>query len=111
MVKIGEQEKRIIKNFLEKGFTQREISTKMKIPKSTVAWHAKKINFKPNSKKGRHKILSERDENFVIRQISSGKTANAMQLSKELKQRFDITASRNTVARVLKKNGLKSAEK
>ncbi len=111
MVKIGDQQKRTMKFYLEKGLTQREISSKMNIAKSTVGWYSKKINFKPKSQKGRHKILTEREENFVITQISTGKSADATQLTKELKQRFDINCSRNTVARVLKKNGLKSAEK
>jgi len=111
MGKITGQTKRNILDCLQKGFSQREVASKLCIPKSTVAWHSKKGNFKPITKKGRHKILSERDENFCVNQISTGKIPSTVKLSSELKSRFGIQVSKNTIRRVLKKKGLKSAEK
>lgn len=111
MGKISVQTKKSIQNLLEKGSTHREISSKLLIPRSTVALQSKKLNFKTKSKVGRHKILSERDETFCVKQISTGKIPTAVGVSKELKKQFNITVSTDTIARVLKKRGLKSAEK
>lgn len=111
MGKVSDQTKKNIKNLLEKGSTHREISSRLRVPRSTVALQAKKMNFKTKSKAGRHKILSERDENFCVKQISTGKILTVVELTKELKNRFDISASTDTVARALKRKGLKSAEK
>jgi len=111
MGKVNQQTQQNIKSLLEKGFTQRDISTRLKIPKSTVAWHSKRIDFKSTSKAGRPKILSERDELFCVKQISTGKIPTVVQLKKELKQRFDIEVTTDTIAKMLKQKGLKSAEK
>jgi len=111
MGRISEQDKRNIKALVEKGMSQRNISAQLKIPKTTVARQSKKINIKKKDKGGRPRLLSTRDENFCMKQITSGKCATAVQVTKELKKRFDITISTFTVSRTLKKNGLKSVEK
>ena len=111
MGKVSQQKKNNMKSMLEKGFTHREISSRLHVPRSTVALHSKKLNFKTKSKAGRRSILSERDVSFCVRQISTGNNSTLRELSKELKNRFDITASTDTISRALKKKGLKSAEK
>jgi transposase len=111
MGKVTAQTKRNILELLQKGFTQREVSFKLNVPKTTVGRHSKKANIKPTTKKGRHKILSERDETFCVNQISTGKISSAVKLSGEFKSRFGIEVSDRTIRRVLKKKGLKSVEK
>ena len=111
MGRISEQDKKDIRALVEKGMSQRDISAKLKISKTTVGRHSKNTNFKSRGKGGRPKILSKRDENFCMKQITSGKCSTTVQLTKELKKRFDITISTDTISRTLKKNGLKSAEK
>lgn len=111
MGKISQKVKQQLVHLLESGVGHRKISRTLKIPKSTVTWHAKKQGMKSPPKKGRPKILSERDENFIAKKISSGVVPNATKMSKEIKERFDISVSRYTISRVLKKKGFKSAEK
>ncbi len=111
MGKVSQQTKENIKSLLEKGISQRDISSRLKTPKSTVAWYSKNFKFKSTSKAGRPKKLSERDELFCVKQISTGKTSTVVQLRKELKHRFGIEVVTDTIAKMLKKKGLKSAEK
>lgn len=111
MGKIKPQDKNNIKHLFEKGMSQRSISKKLKIPKSTVGLHMKKMKLKRNDTGGRLKILSERDEIFCAKQMTSGKTSTVVQLSKELKKSFGISAGRNTISRSLKNRGVMSGEK
>ncbi len=106
MGRIKEQDKKNIKALLGEGMSQRNISFRLKIPKTTVARHSKNFNFKSNDKGGRPKLLSERDENFCIKQMTTGKCATAVLLSKEFKKRFDVTVSAKTISRSMKKKGL-----
>jgi transposase len=111
MGKLTQKAKKEMFHLLASGLGQREVSRLLKIPLSTVSWHANKQGFKPGPKKGRPKILSSRDENFIAKEISTGRIENATKMSREIKERFDISVSRLTVSRVLKNKGFKSAEK
>jgi transposase len=111
MGKVSNQTKQNIRSLLEKGCSHRSIASSLKIPKATVTFHAKKFNFKSTLKPGRHKILSERDVNYCVNQISTGKSKTLVQVSKNLEQRFKVKASTDTISRVLKEKGLKSGEK
>lgn len=111
MGKTKPQDKNNIKHLFEKGMSQRSISKTLKIPKSTVGDQLKKMKLKRKDSGGRPKILSERDEIFCAKQMTSGKTSTIVQLSKELKTSFDISAGRNTISRSLKNRGVMSGEK
>ena len=111
MVRVNQNDKNNIKSLIEKGLTKRNISFKLKIPPSTVDRHAKKMNLNFKGKSGRHKILSKRDENFCVNQITTGKSKSLVQLQREMKQNFGIDVGTNTLSRTLRKNGLKSGEK
>ena len=111
MGKINRTTKENMKALLERGLGHRDISRKLKVSKSTVSKFAKKKGFESNPKKGRPKLLSERDENFCAKEVASGRIETAVKLSKVLKQRFDISASPDTISRVLKRKGFKASEK
>jgi transposase len=111
MGKLSEKVKREMIRLLKTGVGQREVSRILKIPKTTVLRHAKKQGIKSPPKQGRPKILTSRDENFIVKEISSGRIPNATKMSKEIKEKFNISVSSDTISRVLKKNGFKSAEK
>jgi transposase len=98
-------------HLIKTGVGQREVSRTLKIPLSTVSRHSNLEGIKSPPKKGRPKKLTPRDENFIVKEISSGKVPNATKMAKEIEERFDIAVSADTVSRVLKKKGFKSAEK
>ena len=111
MGKLSEKVKREMIHLLKTGYGQREVSRMLKIPKTTVLRHAKEQGIKSPPKKGRPKTLTSRDENFIVKEISSGRIPNATKMSKEIKDKFNISVSSKTISRVLKKKGFKSAEK
>jgi hypothetical protein len=111
MVKINNNIKNNIRSLAEKGWSLKKISVQLKIPRSTVAWHRKKMNIKSKDLGGRPKLLTERDENFCLKQITTGKSKTVVDLSKELNRRFKISASTDTISRALKNKGMKSGEK
>jgi transposase len=111
MVRIRREDKNNIKALIEKGTTLRRISDQLKIPLSTVGRHSKKMNIKSKGKAGRPKLLSERDGNFCLNQMTTQKCKTVVQLSKEIDRRFNIKVSTDTISRTLKKKGLKSGEK
>ena len=111
MVRISNLDKNNILALVEKGMSLRNISVKLKIPLSIVGRHSKKMNIKTKARDGRPKILSERDENFCMMQMTTQKCKTVVQLSKEINRRFSINVSTHTISRTLKKKGLKSGEK
>lgn len=111
MVKISQNKRNSMKALLQKGFGHREIAKKLQISKSSVSNFANSIGIASNPKKGRPKILSERDESFCFKQMISGRSSTAVGISKQLQSSFNISASPDTISRVLKKKGLKAAEK
>ena len=111
MVRINNGNKNNIKALIEKGMSLRNISSKLKIPLSTVGRHSKKMNLKSKCKVGRRKILSERDEKFCVNQMTTGKSKTVVELKREIKRRFNIDVCTDTLSQTLKKHGLKSGEK
>jgi len=111
MVRLSAEDKRNIQALIEKGMTLRNISLQLHKPLSTVAWLSKKINVKSKGRAGRPKLLSEREENFCMMQMTTRKCKTVVDLSKEMKGRFNVTVSRQTISRTLKNKGMKSGEK
>lgn len=98
-------------SLFEKGLSQRKIAFKLKIPKSTVADQLKMMKLKRIDKGGRPEILTDRDENFCVNQMTTGKCPTVVKLSKEIKTRFDIDVHPDTISRALKRKGLESGIK
>lgn len=97
--------------FLMKGITTREVAKKMKISKGLVSKIAKEKGFQTKNKSGRKKILSERDEKFCAREITSGRASTAAAVRRNIRETFDVNASEKTISRALKNQGLNSAVK
>ncbi|GBB84788.1 hypothetical protein RclHR1_11360002 [Rhizophagus clarus] len=96
---------------LEKGYSTREIATKVGCKSHTTIVRLKKkyeetgkVQNKPCP--GRPRKLNERDERNIIRSIMTRECSNAVQIQKSLKVNDDIEVSASTVRRALKRNGL-----
>ena len=111
MGKVNQNQKNSIRSLFEKGMSQRKIAQNLKIPKSTVADQSKAMNLKGTNKGGRPKILTDRDENFCVKQMTVGKCASVVKLAKEIKNRFEIDVHPDTISRALKRKGLNSGVK
>jgi transposase len=109
--KLSSRVKNGMKSLLEQGLSSRVIANRLKIGKTSVTRHANSTGIKKRKKKGRPRILSARDESFCVREITSGRSPSAVKVAKSLQTNFEIKVSPDTVARVLKKRGLKSGEK
>ena len=109
--KLSFQTKNDMKSLLEKGISAREVAKRLPVGKSSVDRMANSMGIQKRKKMGRPKKLSDRDETFCVKEITSGRSPTATNVSKTLTARFGIKVSPDTVARVLKKRGLKSGEK
>jgi transposase len=92
-----------------KGKTVRELSEILHIPKSTVG---NVVNRFENHNQldlltsgGRKKVLTERNKNWIVREIKKNPRTSAPVLSAALQERFEINVSTQTVRNALKENG------
>ena len=88
MVKINKNIKNNIRSLAEKGWSLKKMSVQLKIPRSTVAWHAKKLNIKSKDLGGRPKLLTERDENFCLMQMTTGKSKTIVSLEQRTQSKI-----------------------
>jgi transposase len=54
---------------------------------------------------GRKKILTERNENWIVRQVKKNPKTSVLVLTAELQERFKIQVSTETVQKSLRQNG------
>lgn len=112
MKSISEETHNKIVSLLDNGLSSHKIAAQLNIGRATVDRVREKS--RPNIKKsrgGRPAKLTETDKRRLVRTITSGKTDNAAQLSRELKETTNIVLSTQTVRRALKEAGLKAATK
>lgn len=94
-----------IKKYLSDSISNRQTALKVGVSAGTVD-KISKIWF-PNgriTKRGRQKILTERNITFCIRKITLGQAENASQVQKILKRELDIDVVPRTVRNALKNN-------
>jgi transposase len=111
MVKLISKSKRdSIISLLQNNVSIRDIAISQKVSKSTVHRISKDVE-RPKQKGRRPRKLSERDIDYCVTQITTGRARTATELAKILKVQYNISVSQQTVARALKEKGLKAKEK
>ncbi len=110
MKKLSKDTQNNIISLLEQGKSCRTISKELHVGKSSVATIAKTRGI-TKKKEGRPKKLSQSNINFCTTQISRGKATTTTALVKTLRTKMGIDVHRTTIAKELKKKGLKSGEK
>lgn len=99
-----------LKALLAKGSSIRAIAKQLDISKSVVHNYSKGLN-RNIIKKGRPKKLSPPNVAYCVTQISRGVAKTATELCQALKKDSGVNVHRTTVARALKRKGLRSGEK
>jgi transposase len=99
------------KSLLTQGKSVREISKRLGVGIGSVSNISKAIGIKKKNKTGRPRKLTDRDVSFCVREITSDRSPTASAVSKTLKNKFNIQVSPDTIARALKKKGMKPGEK
>lgn len=104
-----------ISTLLEEGYSSRAIAFRVKVSHSTVLRikHLKEqtgcLDVLPRS--GRPRILTNRHERRIARQLRSGTCSNAIQTQKKLTTDEGVRVSANTIRRALWRQGLQSRVK
>jgi len=92
-----------------RGRTIVEIAELLQIARSTVGHIVNRFEnhdqLDLGSGKGRSKILTERDTNWLVREIKKDPKTSAPVLAARLRERFKIDVSSQTIRRTLKENG------
>jgi transposase len=89
--------------------TVREIAEMQNIPKSTVGDVITRFKNLDQldllNRGGRKKILTERNENWIVRQVKKNPKTSVPVLTAELQERFKIQVSTEAVQKSLRQNG------
>ena len=94
------------------GLSFAQIASKLNTSTSVVQYHCpSSLRQLATIKKGRKRILTDRDERLVVRKIVSGQLKNAVEGQMMLSKGLSIKLSAETVRRSLRRNGLKSIKK
>lgn len=105
-------QKSTVFSLLEEGYTLHQIESKTGLGKSTVGRIKKEWDGdKENHKGGRPSKLSTRDNQAIIRQITTGQLDNAVQATHFINNINSTPVSAQTVCRMLKKNNFRSVVK
>lgn len=99
-------------SLLHQGISYRNVASRLSISKSMVS-KIQKTHFpgRKSPQGGRPRLISTRQENLIIRKIVSGELDTAVDVKKSLQQHQQVNVSADTVRRVLKRKGMKSAVK
>lgn len=96
-------------------YTSKELAEQFNVDKSTItrlySKYKKTNSTKDLPKSGRPRILDKREERRAVRYIVSGECSTATQVQQKLQSDYKIEVCPETIRRVFKKNGLKSAVK
>ena len=100
----------IIKSLCSKGYSLKYICRKSGFSHTTVKAYTQgeSSNTRDISKCGRPKILSSAEEKLLVRKIELGIWKTAREAADQLSREIGKKVGRLTIARILKKNGLKS---
>lgn len=99
-------------SLLKEGYSLCQIQSKTGLGRSTVGRIKKEADLdKENCKGGRPSKLSPRDTQSIIRQITTGKLDNAVQVTHYINNILPSPVSPQTVRNALKKNNLRSIVK
>ena len=101
-----------VTRYLNLDYSLGKIAKIVGISKSSVFRIKKEHNILTNcSLGGRPAKLNDKNKRQILRSITSGKTSNAVEASKDLNKSLNIDVNPQTIRRVLKKAGLRSIVK
>lgn len=107
----ADKEKHII-HLLKEGHSVRQVASQVNVSAATVGRTAKRcLQERIMGKPGRPHILSDTDKRKIVRDISSGKSNTAVEVSAKLAQDHGMSVSPKTVSRALKESGFRAAPK
>ena len=112
MKKISSQRVIDAVSLLQKGFSYNFVASRLSLSKTTI--HRIKKKHLPDVKNvlpGRPPLLSVQQTRSIVRKITSGQLDTAVDAQKSLREQDFVQVSAQTVRRVLKKSGMKSAVK
>lgn len=96
-------------SLLQAGQSVRHISRVTGASSSTIGRLRSTVpRLQQEGKNGRPRILSERQERFLVRMFATGNFLNAVEASRKLKNEYNIRVSAQTVRTTLKRNGMQS---
>ena len=102
------EEREILLNLSEKGYSSRKVADKLKCDHSTVAKAIKRIRERQSllnlPKSGRKRISTEGDDRRLLRIYK----ANKKQTAEELRKEWHVDACPNTIRNRLKEQGIKN---
>ena len=99
-------------SLLQEGYTLRQIEDKTGVGKSTIGRIKREVDGnKENSKGGRPSKLTPRDQQSIIRQITTGKLDNAVQATHYINNILPNPVTSQTVRNALKHNDFRSVVK
>lgn len=106
---LDSQLKETIINLALRGYSLRKIGSIVNRPHSTVHYIVKKFRSNGSSanipRTPRQKLLSQRDENFIIRQVKLNPKISVPKIKQLLVQSSEKTVSHQTIRRVLWQHG------
>jgi transposase len=112
MKPINSTQKNIIRNSFLEGKSARQIAREMGLSPTTVTkYRQKPVRNVAKSKGGRPKALSQTTERYIVRKVTTGQVASAVELHKQLNNNSDDKVSYTTVCNVLKRVGLRARNK
>lgn len=109
MKPLSEAKKSSIISLLRNGQSIRSISRLTHSSFSTIVRirraHSRSLN---RARYGRPRILTQREERFLVRMFSTGQFLNAVQAQRELKNDYNIEISAQSIRDALKRNGMRA---
>lgn len=107
MKKISQDRINNIKKHLLDGLTILEVMKETNESRGTVRRVKETMGLPPsNNKGGKPKVLTEREQKFLVQTITTGGKSNAVEARKELQEQLVKTVSDETVRRSLKASGM-----
>src|SRR4051794_24416293 len=108
---ISADKKNAAVQLLSQGLSIRKVAMQVGIGAATVGRIAQNMPHRVGIRGGRPCLLSDADNRKITRDITTGNYNTAVQVTAGLAEHAGVVVSVNTVCRVLKKNGLHSAQK
>jgi transposase len=108
---ISADKKNAAVQLLSQGLSIRKVAMQVGIGAATVGRIARNMPHRVGIRGGRPCLLSDADNRKITRDITTGNYDTAVQVTAGLAEHAGVVVSVNTVRRVLKKNGLHSAQK
>lgn len=112
MKRLNDEIRNNIVSLLDAGLSSRQIEVQMGVSRRTI--DVLRAQVRPNIQKsigGRPAKLTEANKRWIVRNIMSGRSDNATQLSQRLTNEANISVSTETIRRTLRQAGLKASVK